>query len=181
MDKSKSQEFAARVTQASRSELIVVIYDVILEDIAEAGRIIGWNETAEPVFGSVGNITGNYRLTGAKAEEFKRVLMHASRFINELMASLDFHYRLSYELRSLYIYVNGKLLNMAFSGRGEALSECKKILLQLREAFVAVAGQDHTGPVMKNTQHLTAGLTYGRGNLNEICVDAGAENRGYLV
>ena len=175
MDKSKSQEFAARVTQASRSELIVIIYDIILEDIAEADRI------AEPTFSSVGNITGNFRLTGAKAEEFKRVLKHASRFINELMASLDFHYRLSYELRSLYVYVNGKLLNMAFSGRGEALPECKKILLQLREAFVAVAGQDHTGPVMKNTQHLTAGLTYGRGNLNEICVDAGAENRGYLV
>ena len=39
MKKERIQEFAARVTQGSKTDLIVIMYDIILEDIAEARRI----------------------------------------------------------------------------------------------------------------------------------------------
>jgi len=36
MKKERVQEFAARVTQGSKTDLVVIMYDIILEDIAEA-------------------------------------------------------------------------------------------------------------------------------------------------
>jgi len=35
--------------------------------------------------------------------------------------------------------------------------------------------------VMQNSQKLTAGLTYGKGRLNEICVDPNEAKRGFLA
>ena len=40
MKKERVQEFAARVTQGSKTDLVVIMYDIILEDIAEARRIM---------------------------------------------------------------------------------------------------------------------------------------------
>ena len=50
----------------------------------------------------------------------------------------------------------------------------------LWEAFVEVAKSDDSDSVMQNSQRVTAGLTYGRNNLNES-YDDGNLNRGFLV
>ncbi len=156
MNKGKSQEFAARVAEASRSELTVIVYDVILEDITEARDICDKDRA-----------------------EFKHLCLHASRFVSELMRTLDFRYDLAKELMRLYIYVNGKLNEAAFSGRVKPLDEAERVMPKLREAFAEVAKQDKSGPLMAHTQQLTAGLTYGKGSLNEVTLDE--TNRGFLA
>lgn len=156
MDKGKTQEFTARIAEASRSELTVIVYDVILEDIAEARRICEKDR-----------------------DEFKHLCLHASRFVSELMSTLDFKYKLASELLSLYIYVNRQLNDAAFSGKAAPLDEAERVMPRLREAFAEVAKQDKTGPLMANTQQIAAGLTYGKGSLNEITLDD--TNRGFLA
>ncbi len=156
MKKSKTQEFAARVAEASRSDLIVIMYDVILEDIKEAREVAALDRA-----------------------EFKHLLQHASKFVRELMSSLNFEYKLSYELWPLYEYVNGKLTSASFTGDLKLLDEAEIVLPRMREAFAKVAEADTTGPIMANTQQITAGLTYGRGSLNEVTLND--SNRGYLA
>jgi len=175
MKKERIQEFAARVTQGSKTDLIVIMYDIILEDIAEARRILG---------AEAGEVTVESKkvLYGTKIrEEYKKELLHAARFVSELMAALDFRYRLSYELRNLYVYAHKCLTAAAFSGETQKLSDVEDMMNGLKAAFAKVAEGDDSGPVMQNSQKLTAGLTYGKGRLNEICVDPNDAKRGYLA
>ena len=173
MKKERVQEFAARVTQGSKTDLIVIMYDIILEDIAEARRIIA-KESKETVN------KGKHYGTPVR-EEFRKELLHAARFVSELMAALDFRYRLSYELRNLYIYAHKCLTEAAFSGETSRLSDVEDMMNGLKTAFAKVAEEDTSGPVMQNSQRLTAGLTYGKGRLNEICVDPNDAKRGFLA
>ena len=177
MKKERIQEFAARVTQGSKTDLIVIMYDIILEDIAEAKRI-GDSGADE----AIGTAVGKRSAYGTKArEEYKKELLHAARFVSELMAALDFRYRLSYELRNLYVYAHKCLTEAAFSGEMKKLSDVEDMMNGLKTAFAKVAEEDTSGPVMQNSQKLTAGLTYGKGRLNEICVDPSDAKRGFLA
>ena len=168
MKKERIQEFATRVTQGSKTDLIVIMYDIILEDIAEARRIIA-EEPQKKSFGT------------PVREAYRKELLHAARFVSELMGALDYRYRLSYELRSLYVYAHKCLTEAAFSGETKKLSDVEDMMTGLKSAFVKVAKEDTSGPVMQNSQKLTAGLTYGKGRLNEICVDPNETKRGFLA
>lgn len=41
----------------------------------------------------------------------------------------------------------------------------------MKESFEEIAKQDTSGPVMENSQQVYAGLTYGKGSLNEVAID----------
>lgn len=175
MKKERVQEFAMRVTQGSKTDLIVIMYDIILEDIAEARRVIA----AETQTADSGNRRKAYGTP--VREEYRKELLHAARFVSELMAALDFRYRLSYELRNLYVYAHKCLTEAAFSGETAGLTDVEDMMNGLKEAFAKVAKEDTSGPVMQNSQKLTVGLTYGKGRLNEICVDPNDAKRGFLA
>ena len=51
---------------------------------------------------------------------------------------------------------------------------------KLYDGFLHAAEQDHSEPLMKNTQQVYAGYTYGRDNLVETCQDSDS-SRGFLV
>ena len=175
MKKERVQEFAARVTQGSKTDLIVIMYDIILEDIAEARRIIASEA------GTADCVNKGKRYGTPAREEYRKELLHAARSVSELMAALDFRYRLSYELRNLYVYAHKCLTEAAFSGGTVRLTDVEDMMNGLKEAFAKVAKEDTSGPVMQNSQKLTAGLTYGKGRLNEICVDPNDTKRGFLA
>ena len=40
MDKNRQKDFARRISQANRTELVVVTYDIILEEIANAKKAL---------------------------------------------------------------------------------------------------------------------------------------------
>lgn len=61
MEKTKLQEYTFRVTQASRSELIVIMYDVILTDTQTAREALekgDINGTIEMSCAAIGRIKG---------------------------------------------------------------------------------------------------------------------------
>ena len=159
MKKELIQEFSMRVTQASRSELIVIMYEIILKDM----------EYAQEAFAD------------GDAATYEKELAHAGRFVNELMASLDYSIGLSYHLMSLYIFANRELTAARVQKQTERLDGVAEIFEKLLAGYKKVSEEDTSGPVMKNTQQVYAGLTYGRGTLNEMYVNGNEARRGFMA
>lgn len=159
MKKELIQDYTMRITQASRSELIVIMYEIILNDIASAKEAYSVNDAAT----------------------YEKELSHAGRFVNELMASLDYSIGLSYHLMSLYIFANKELTTAKVQKRPELLDGVTHIFEKLLDGYRKVSEEDISGPVMKNTQQVYAGLTYGRGTLNEVYVNGNEARRGFMA
>ena len=159
MEKEKLNAYAARVSQANRSELVVIIYELMLGSLAEAKEALGREDfdTADV--------------------ELKR----AQGFLCELRGSLDFQFPVSYRLVSLYRYVNEQLVKSITRRKDVNLDSCERVLKGLKQSFEEIAKQDASGPVMENSQQVYAGLTYGKGSLNEVAIDPGNIGRGYQV
>ncbi len=145
MDKERLQEFATRVSQANPSELVVVIYDAALASIYEGKKCL----EAEDV-------------PGARTE-----IERAKGMLAELMRSLDMQYTISHYLRHLYVFAYHELCHGIALRQPELFDHATDILENLLVSFREVAKQDDSEPVMKNSQPIYAGLTYGRDSLNE--------------
>jgi flagellar protein FliS len=54
-----------------------------------------------------------------------------------------------------------------YKANTEGLLEAKRVMDELGEAFEQIAKEDKSAPLMRNTQAVMAGVTYGRSSLNE--------------
>ncbi len=159
MNKEAIHSFTARISQASRSEMIVILYEMALTEIGEARQAH-----------SNGNLA-----------DFDKGLKRAQRCVSELMATLDYRYPIAYELLSLYIYTNRELIRAIYQREVQPLDSPEQVLRKLLIGFEGVSKQDTSGPVMRNSQQLYAGLTYGKGKLNETYLNPGNGNRGFIA
>lgn len=150
MEKDKLNAYAARVSQANRSELVVIIYEAFLDSVAE----------------------GKDLLEKKQKQQCRHEIERARGLLTELMGSLDFKYEISYYLRRLYVYCYHELCQGIAEEEADRFDHATAIISKLLVAFQEVANQDNSQPVMKNVQSIYAGLTYGRNKLNEsIAVD----------
>ncbi|MFV0344043.1 MAG: flagellar protein FliS [Anaerocolumna sp.] len=159
MNKELAKTFATRVSQATRTELIVIMYEVILSDISSAR---------------------DYLKLGDE-NSFVQDIKHGQKFLNELMGSLDYQYSISKDLMSLYIFINKCFVTSMFQKSEKELLDAKETLHILLEGFKGIRKEDNYGTVMTNTGQLYAGLTYGKGVLNETYIDPNQQNRGFLA
>ncbi len=152
------RQYTLRITQANRSELTVVVFDMALsylEDVKAA-------ETAQD------------RMA------FREAIRHANGCINELLSSLDYQQTISVGLGALYTYMIRELALIDMRNRTEGLDEIAGMLHKLRDSF-EIASRDDTGaPLMQNAQTVYAGLTYGRDALNES-LQTQSRSRGICV
>ena len=150
--------FTRRITSANKSEIIVIIYDIIEENLALAKKALAEGDV----------------------ETHRNEIKQAISFVKELLVSLDMNYEVSKNLASLYIYVS-RCLNFALvSGKKEEIESAEKVLRKLGDSFREVAKTDESKPVMENTQRVYAGITYGRGlDLDETLVAPAMESRGF--
>ena len=150
--------FTRRITSANKSEIIVIIYDIIEENLALAKKALAEGD----------------------GETYRNEIKQAISFVKELLVSLDMNYEVSKNLASLYIYVS-RCLNFALvSGKKEEIEAAEKVLRKLGDSFREVAKTDESKPVMENTQRVYAGITYGRGlDLDETLVAPALESRGF--
>ena len=150
--------FTRRITSANKSEIIVIIYDIIEENLALAKKALAEGDR----------------------ETYRNEIKQAISFVKELLVSLDMNYEVSKYLASLYIYVS-RCLNFALvSGKKEEIEAAGKVLRKLGVSFREIAKTDKSEPVMENTQQIYAGITYGRGlDLDETLVNPTYENRGF--
>jgi flagellar protein FliS len=159
MIKERLQEFTVRITQANRSELIVIMYDIIKADI----------EYAKELF-LIGDLKG-----------YEKECRHAQKIVHELMSTLDYRYAISHDLLSLYSFSNKRLIAAYMKKDSTYLEEVNVVIDDLKEGFEVVSQQDNSAPLMKNTQQIYAGLTYGRKSLNESAVSFDDAKRGFMA
>ena len=158
MTKELKQQFTLRITQANKTELIVILYDMILTYIDEAKEAYE-KENRAGFHDAIRKIRGCNQ---------------------ELIASLNLEYEPAMNLLSLYIYVNRELVHADVRNQLEPLEHVTMVISGLKEAYEIIATQDKSGAVMQNTQTVYAGLTYGKNNLTENMADQGM-NRGFLA
>lgn len=156
MRKELLQEYTIRVTQSNRSQLVVLIYEIILEYIKDSRQA----------------------LNDKKMPEFKKALRKVQQLIQELVAALDFQYDLSKQLLSLYSYANRLVTRAMFEKKADRLSEVEMMIEKLHQAFLEVAKQDFSPSLMTNTQPVYAGLTYGK-EMNLNVYQEQGKNRGF--
>ncbi len=158
MTKELKQEYTRRITQANKTQLITILYEMLLIYVEEAADA--------------------YKKEDRRG--FREGIRKARGCINELMESLNFDYELAMNFLQLYLYVNRELVRAEVRNAEEPLENVNQVIKGLHEAYVKLDEMDASGPVMENVQTVYAGLTYGRNNLNENLADQGI-NRGFRV
>ena len=157
MDRQLKQQFTLRITQANKTELCVILYEMFMTYCSDA---ICNQEQGE-------------------MKEFRLNIQRARGCLKELMGSLHFEYEPAPTLLKLYIYISRLLVRADLHNETVPLKESNKIMQKLHDAFAVASKEDTSGPVMGNTQTVYAGLTYGKTDLN-VSLESDA-NRGYFA
>lgn len=159
MNKEAIKTFSYRISQASKTELVVIMYDMAQEYLNDAIQALNDDDK----IGFCNNI-----------RQVKRV-------IDELSSGLDMQYEIANELFVLYMQADKILIRCLARMDNEGLDKVENMLNKLRESFYKLSKDDDSGPVLKNVQQVYAGLTYSSaGGSNEIYNDP-VNNRGYSV
>lgn len=158
MKKEQIQDFTRRISQANRSELTLVTYDMFFAYTNEAKAAFAeddWQACREAIRGAI-------------------------RCVQELLDTLDFSYDLAQELYPLYRYSRDSLSETMYKKRLDGLDHAELVMGKLRAAFAEVARQDDSQPLMSNAQQVYAGYTYGKGDVVES-YQTPDQSRGFLV
>lgn len=158
MTKELKQELTLRITQANKTQLITILYEMILLYLEEAKEALHAENKAD----------------------YKNAIRKIRGCMNELTLSLHLEYEVAQNLLQLYLFINSELVQASIHFEEENLKHVESIIKQLHGAYQKIEKQDKSGPVMGNTQTVYAGLTYGRNTLTENLADAGT-NRGFCV
>lgn len=148
MTKKELQEYAIRVTQSSKTGLVVITYEIITSYL----------DTAKKVYDK------------ENIKEFVYNINKAKQFVNELSSCLDFKYKISLELLEIYLYINRVLVASVIKKDADQIDRIIGIINKLKSAFGKISEEEKPGTVMENTEKIYAGLTYSKGKLNEYTV-----------
>ena len=158
MTNEMKQQFTLRITNANKTDLIVVLYDMILAYVEDARSA---HESDD-------------------RDAFKDSIRKIRNCMQELIASLHFEYDVAANLLSLYIYVNKELVRASVHYDDEVLDHVESVINKLREAYEQVADSNNEAPLMQNTQSVYTGLTYNKNLLNQDLYEE-SPNRGLYV
>lgn len=158
MTNSQKQEFTLRISQANKTEMIVILYEMILAYIEDAKE-------------------------ADKADDkvaFRDAIRKIRGCVNELTTSLHLEYDLAKNLLQLYQYMNRELAKADSKKDISYVENVEEVVKDLHKSYQELAAKDTSGPVMDNVQTVYAGLTYGRGALTEDLTYQGT-NRGFTI
>ena len=145
MNKDKISAFTLKIASSNGLGLISILYDIYEEyetdalDNFEAGQV----------------------------DEAIAALKKCATVVSHLQKDLNFNYKVSGNLYALYDYVQRNVSKSIYKANSEGLIEAKKVMDELGDAFEQLAKEDTSAPLMQNTQSVVAGMTYGKGSLNE--------------
>ncbi len=156
MTKELKKEYTLKISQANKTQLITILYEMLLIYAGEAKESHGREDRAG----------------------FREGIRKARGCVNELLASLNFQYGLAANFLQLYMYINRELAKAEVRNITEPLENIEKVVGQLHAAYEKLGEMDTSAPVMSNVQTVYAGLTYGRNSLTENLTDQGID-RGF--
>ena len=155
MTKEAVQTFTRRITEANRTGLITVVYEITLAYLEEAKEALAKRDF----------------------EEYEFTLKKARACVDNLSDCLDLQYEISWNLQELYLFCKRQLICASSRRDPVYIGYAERVISKLHDAWVQIEDTDDSMPEMENTQTVYAGLTYGRGTLNENVADPAA-NRG---
>ena len=142
MKKELKQEFTMRIAGSNRSELILIMYEMLFVYMEDAKTAMEQGDRAE-----------------AKAQ-----LRQCDCVLKELCDCLDFKYEISSYLYQIYTFSRKQLVQSMYQWNQQGIGAARKLLTNLYEAFQKAAEQDSSEALMKNAQKVYAGMTYQRGS-----------------
>ena len=148
MTKEEIKEFTLKVSSSNNTGLVVVTYEIIVNYIN----------------------CGKYAFENNNYEEFVFNINKSRQFIGELISSLDLQYKISHELLEIYRFINKSLISNIVRKDIENIDKIIVLIEKLRSSFDSIKNLDESGHSMENSQKIYAGLTYGKGTLNEYRV-----------
>lgn len=148
MTKKDIKDYSVRITQSSKTGLVVITYEIIINYLNSANKAFEKDELKDFVF----NVN------------------KAKQFVNQLSSCLDFKYSISKELFEIYLFINRTLSESVIKKDAVNIKSIIGIAEKLKSAFSEVGKNEKTGSVMENTEKIYAGLTYSKGKLNEITI-----------
>ncbi|MFI3200076.1 MAG: flagellar protein FliS [Eubacteriales bacterium] len=158
MTNEVKQQFSARVGAANRSQMIVIIYEVMLIYLGEAMDYHAKNQRME----------------------FSKAIKKSRACLEELYVSIQEENELAQNFMQVYEYCGSELTQADIHFTIAPLKDVEEIIDRFREAYVEVAKKDSSSSVMSNAESIYAGLTYSKNDLNEN-LDLQSTNRGFLV
>ena len=158
MTQEKKQEYTLRITQANKTQMITIIYEMTMDYLDEA----------------IDNIAIGKRDNAGLSID------HAQSCIDELLRSLDYRYELAWNLRKIYLFSKKELMVAGATGSCNRIWRVKKNFQELHSAYLELEKYDNSSSLMGNTQKVLVGMTYGKYSLNED-VTAVSMNRGLMA
>lgn len=157
MKLEKKKEYKERIIAANRSELIVIMYEMLfsyMEDVYEGIDTDEWVEA-------------------------KEAINHAEAVVRRLIDDLDFNYDIAKELYPLYDFVLRRFAVARIRKSAEPVKQAENILRNLYKGMLDMAAEDNSPALMQNREDMYVGLTYGKNSLNEI--STGVNKRGFYA
>jgi len=145
MTSTKIKDYTLKITNATPGRLTIISYELLIDHINELKEYISQKET----------------------KQFYGAMKTTEKILNQLINSLDTSYDIANELMNLYLFVQSKLSQASIKFVIEPLQEAEKVLQILLIGWEEAVKEEKQSKIMKNTQQVYAGLTYGRGVLNE--------------
>ena len=158
MKKEKKQEFTLRITQANKTQMVVILYDMVLTYLQDSLEAFDREEY----------------------KEYKWNIDRAKDCIDELLNSLHMEYEIAGVLKGLYFFYKRELTTAAVQKKKEKVLPVVQMIQELKESYEQISAQDTSAPIMENAQTVYAGLTYGKTSLNVDLTDQGT-HRGFRV
>lgn len=158
MTQEKKQEYTRRITQANKTQMITIIYEMIISYLSDARDDLSLSRTAEAI----------------------RNLSYAQSCIDELIRSVNRRVELGRMLHQIYIFSKKELIAAGATKSIHRVWKVEQNFKTLHEAYKEIEKEDTSEPTMGNIQMVYTGLTYGKHSLNDS-VTCGLPNRGYTA
>lgn len=146
---NKNQDYVARISCATPLQLVIITYDIMLDNIALAKLNINNKSAKEHIF-------------------------KTQKLLSQLITSLNMDIKISEEILPIYMYINKLLISCSVKINmkndenlvTKMLTDIEKILNILLVSWKSI--KDTEQPIMINSQQLFVGLTYKKdGRLTE--------------
>ncbi len=158
MTDEQKQQFTRKITNANKTEMIVILYEMVLTYAEDAKKALEKQDM----------------------ETFHIEIQRAKACVKELQNSINFDNKLAMNYFELYLFLRRELSKADVAGNKTALDNVCNIVEEMRETYQKLSKADTSRPVMENAQAVYAGLTYGKNSLNESLASQDID-RGFRV
>lgn len=145
MTDEQKQQFTRRISNANKTEMIVILYEMVLIYVNDAKKALEKQD-----------------MESCEAE-----IRRAKACLIELQNSVNPENELGMNYFEIYLFLRRELSKAAVAGNKTALDNVCDIVNEMLETYRKLSEADTSRPIMENAQAVYAGLTYGKSSLNE--------------